>query len=76
MSERNTSKTCSVCETVKRSNRKHRGMYKCKCGNTMNADINGAVNILKKYLQEQSISRSIGVVATPAVWRNYNVVPA
>ena len=76
VSERDTSKTCSVCEIVKKSNRKHRGLYKCKCGNTMNADINGAVNILKKYLQEMNISRSIGVVATPMVWRDYNVVPA
>ncbi len=74
VSERNTSKTCSVCEIVKKSNRKHRGLYKCKCGNIMNADINGAVNILKKYLRG-NISRSIGVVATPVVWRNYNVVP-
>lgn len=76
VSERDTSKTCSECGTVKKSNRKHRGLYKCKCGNTMNADINGAANILKKYLQENNISKSIGVVATPVVWRGYNVVPS
>lgn len=75
VSERNTSKTCSVCGIMKKSNRKHRGLYKCRCGNTINADINGAVNILKKYLRESSLSRSIGVVATPVVWRKYNVVP-
>ncbi len=76
VSERDTSKTCSVCGTVKKSNRKHRGLYKCKCGNTMNADINGAANILKKYLREMDISKSIGVVATPVVCRDYNVIPA
>lgn len=75
VNEKDTSKTCSVCGTIKKSNRKHRGLYKCKCGNVMNADINGAANILKKYLQENNISRSIGNVAMPVVYKNYNVIP-
>jgi transposase, IS605 OrfB family, central region len=76
VSERDTSKTCSVCGMVKKSNRKHRGLYQCKCGNKMNADVNGARNILKKYLQENDISRSIGSVVEPSIWRSDNVVPS
>jgi len=77
ISERDTSKTCSVCGMVKKSNRKYRGMYRCKiCENKMNADVNGARNILKKYLQDNDLSRSIGSVVEPSIWRCYNVVPS
>jgi len=75
VSERDTSKTCSVCGVIKKSNRKHRGFYSCKCGNKINADVNGAVNILKTYLRENKISRSIGSVAEPLIWKCNNVVP-
>ncbi|MDF2956736.1 MAG: Transposase [Candidatus Alkanophagales archaeon MCA70_species_1] len=44
-----SSQTCSICGDVNRNNRKHRGLYVCKkCGNVMNADVNGALNILNK----------------------------
>lgn len=77
VSERDTSKTCSVCGAIRKGNRKHRGLYICKsCGAELNADVNGARNILKKYLQERNISRSIGDVDTPLTWRAKNVVPA
>lgn len=76
ISERDTSKTCSKCGIVKKSNRKYRGLYRCKCGNQINADINGATNILKKYLRENNISRSIGSVAEPLIWRVDNVLPS
>jgi len=76
VSERDTSKTCSVCGMVKKSNRKHRGLYVCKCGNRMNADVNGARNILQKYLQENNISKSIGSVVEPSIWRCVNVIPS
>lgn len=76
VSERDTSKTCSVCGLVKKSNRKRRGLYQCECGNKMNADVNGAVNLLKKYLQERNSSRSIGSVVEPSIWRCVNVVPS
>jgi putative transposase len=75
ISERDTSKTCSVCGIVKRSNRKHRWLYVCKCGNKINADVNGAKNLLKRYLQENNISRSIGSVAEPLIWRSVDAVP-
>jgi putative transposase len=76
ISERDTSKTCPNCGIVKKSNRKYRGLYRCKCGIQMNADIVGATNILKKYLQENNISRSIGSVAEPLIWRVDNVLPS
>jgi|GEM_PF-6537083 len=41
----------------------------------MNADVNGAVNILKKYLRD-FLSRSIGKVAMPSVARITNVCPS
>jgi putative transposase len=49
--ERYTSRTCPQCGTVKRSNRQKRGLYKCKCGYVCNADINGAKNILFRFLE-------------------------
>ena len=52
VNENSTSKTCSVCGAVRKRNRKTRGLYVCNsCGHVLNADVNGAVNILKKYLQ-------------------------
>jgi len=44
-------------------------------GYEINADVNGAVNILKKYLRD-FLSRSIGVVAMPSVARITNVCPS
>jgi putative transposase len=63
-SERYTSRTCPSCGIVKRSNRKTRGFYKCKCGYKCNADINGAKNILLRYLGQKvsPVSYDIGVV--------------
>ncbi|UXM84467.1 transposase [Methanococcus aeolicus] len=49
VNEAYTSQTCSNCGVVKKSNRKYRGLYVCsECGIVLNADINGAVNILKR----------------------------
>ncbi len=75
VNEAYTSQKCSICGIIRKSNRKHRGFYRCKCGNTINADVNGAKNILKKYLQDFT-SRSIGNVALPSVARITNVCPS
>jgi len=77
VSEENTSKTCSICGTMRKSNRIKRGLYRCKiCSNYINSDVNGAKNILKKYLQFFSNEdRSIGNVAMPLVSRIENVIP-
>ena len=75
MNEAYTSQECSVCGTVRKSSRKTRGLYKCKvCGNMMNADVNGSIVMLKRYLRD-FLSRSIGKVALPSVARLRNVVP-
>jgi len=51
-SERDTSKTCSCCGRKRDANRVERGLYVCEsCGVTMNADVNGAVNIRRKITQ-------------------------
>ena len=77
VNERDTSKTCSCCGIVRKSNRVTRGLYRCKiCSKIQNADVNGAKNILKKYLQIFPIEdRSIGVVATPLVSKVQDVIP-
>ncbi|WPX09004.1 RNA-guided endonuclease InsQ/TnpB family protein [Anaerocellum danielii] len=50
-----TSKKCSRCGIVDKSNRKHRGLYVCRrCGKVVNADINGAINILAKVAGESA----------------------
>lgn len=69
--ENYTSQTCCVCNTRNKSNRVNRGLYVCKhCGAVINADVNGAINILKRYLPEQtSASWSSGCLAQPAVNR-------
>ncbi|MGB9022397.1 MAG: transposase [Candidatus Bathyarchaeia archaeon] len=46
-SERGTSKHCSLCGEKHKNGRVKRGLYKCaKTGTTLNADVNGATNIL------------------------------
>ncbi|WP_026485634.1 RNA-guided endonuclease InsQ/TnpB family protein [Caldanaerobius polysaccharolyticus] len=56
-----TSQTCSVCGIVKKNNRIYRGLYVCsKCGAVMNADINGAINILKRVAPNPVLDRSRG----------------
>ena len=44
-----TSRTCSGCGLVRKANRVHRGLYRCRsCGLQINADINAAINIMRK----------------------------
>jgi len=76
VNERNTSKTCSCCGDNRKNNRIKRGLYKCKiCGRIQNADVNGATNILKKYLQIFNLEdRSSGCVAQPKVSMIKNVL--
>ena len=76
VSERDTSKTCSCCGDIRKSNRVKRGLYKCKiCGRIQNADVNGATNILKKYLQIFNYEdRSSGCVTQPKVSMIKNVL--
>ncbi|MDR3584286.1 MAG: transposase, partial [Desulfosporosinus sp.] len=79
LTEEYTSQTCSVCkdlpskDNARKANRIHRGLYVCKdCGTVMNADINGAGNIAKKYLDafcDQSQDRPVVGLGRPWMYR-------
>ena len=72
VNEKGTSKTCSRCGYTNRYNRKKRGWFKCReCGYEENADINGATNILNRYLHQigRPIEGSSGNVSLPIVIR-------
>ena len=47
ISEKNTSKTCHKCGQI--GNRKTQGLFVCNCGLQYNADLNGALNISKRF---------------------------
>ena len=70
MDEENTSKTCSCCGQIRDSNRVERGLYVCtSCETTMNADVNGAVNIRRKITQSLPTGdMSNGWLAQPGVF--------
>lgn len=68
LSEWNTSRTCSVCGTLNSDARVHRGLFVCsECGTTINADVNGAVNLLHKYLHGLKKSTGVPVRVGPDV---------
>ena len=57
--EQNTSRDCSLCGEARESGRVERGLYKCpRMGKAINADLNGAINIL--HIPESLGSRSRG----------------
>jgi len=59
VAEPNTSKSCSLCGDAHKNGRIRRGLYRCpRTGKAMNADLNGAVNIL--HIPESLGSRSRG----------------
>ncbi len=62
-----TSQTCWKCGIVKKSNRKYRGLYVCKCGNVCNADTNGAINIMQKVSPKSVKIGSRGGVNPPDI---------
>jgi putative transposase len=74
ITEEYTSQTCAYCkpmpskEHANKSNRIHRGLYSCKdCDTLVNADVNGAINISKKYLKVLQ-AQSVVVLGTPKVY--------
>ncbi|MFT4958679.1 MAG: putative transposase [Halobacteriales archaeon] len=68
--EANTSKTCSCCGQIRDTNRVEHGLYVCEsCETTMNADVNGAVNIRRKITQTPPTGdMSNGCLAQPGVY--------
>ena len=56
-----TSQICSICGFKDKSSRKHRGLYVCKgCGSVLNADVNGARNILFRVVPNPMSDRDSG----------------
>ncbi len=61
------SQRCLSCGTVKKSSRVYRGLYRCKtCGMERNADINGAINILRKVVPKGSFQWDSGEIVSPS----------
>ncbi|MCE7735775.1 MAG: transposase [Candidatus Heimdallarchaeota archaeon] len=59
MDEAYTSQTCSGCGLIRKANRIKRGLYKCdNCNLQLNADINGAINIMRKVAPDSLSNRS------------------
>jgi transposase len=55
---------------MRKRNRKTRGLYICnKCGLKINADVNGAVNILRKYLRPLGRSSANVSLAKVIKWK-------
>ncbi len=66
INEAYTSQTCSVCGKRKKSNRIYRGAYYCYCcKNFLNADVNGAINILKKVVPKSITIGNSGIANIP-----------
>ena len=64
-SERGTSKHCSMCGQTHKNGRMHRGLYRCeRTGLTVNADVNGAYNIL--YGSRRKVAAFSG--SRPLAW--------
>jgi putative transposase len=65
--ERGTSCTSHACGTVREASRVHRGLYRCPCGWTAQADVNGALNICERAFQVSPVKGSVGRVGWPVV---------
>jgi putative transposase len=61
-SERGTSKRCSICGEKHKNGRVRRGLYKCPNTNVrLNADVNGANNLLEPKVAADSGSRPLAL---------------
>ncbi|ACX51641.1 transposase IS605 OrfB [Ammonifex degensii KC4] len=69
--ERNTSSTCCLCGARNPAWRRHRGLWVCgRCGLVLQADLNGAANLLKQYLFRDCRNRALSFAFREArVWR-------
>lgn len=62
---RHTSKACSRCGHVHRSNRRSQSRFRCRaCGFELNADLNAARNIARKYLASGGMPAAGGPPST------------
>ena len=65
---RNTSRTCSQCDYMTKTNRKSQSQFSCKkCGFTLNADVNAAKNIASIGSVNSRIAVHTDSVTTPVL---------
>ena len=65
---RNTSRTCSACGFISKSNRKSQSVFSCcSCGHTANADINASKNIASKGYINNPIAVHTPIATLPAL---------
>lgn len=65
--EADTSCACHACGRASKASRVHRGLYRCPCGWTAQADVNGALNIYERAFQVSPVKGGSGRVARPVV---------
>jgi IS605 OrfB family transposase len=62
---RNTSRECSACGHIAKSNRKSQSLFSCgHCGSNFNADLNAAINISRRAVVNQPIAVHLNVLST------------
>ena len=77
---RNTSRTCSHCGYISKSNRKTQSEFICiQCGFSLNADLNGAINIASRASVNKPIAVHTPATISPSLgtaspWINSGVV--
>lgn len=65
---RNTSRTCSKCGHISKSNRKTQSEFVCQqCNFSLNADINGAINIASKATVNSPIAVHTPIPISPSL---------
>ena len=65
---RNTSRNCSRCGHISKSNRKTQSKFVCvQCGFSLNADLNAAINIASRASVNKPIAVHPPVVMTPSL---------
>jgi putative transposase len=74
VNEGNTSKRCCLCKEVHDNGRVKRGLFKCPCiGKVINADLNGAVNILHMHIHKHTHSpESLRTMDKKSITNNNN----
>jgi len=65
--ERGTSRTCHCCGRERPASRVHRGLYRCPCGWTCQADANASLKIFERAYRVSPVKGSSGRVARPVV---------
>jgi putative transposase len=63
---RNTSRECSACGFVSKLNRTSQAVFSCRsCGTTLNADLNGAINIARRAAANPPIAVHVQAPSSP-----------